>query len=132
MATVLIVDDDNEIRRTLRLLLEDAEHTVADARDGAEALTVLRASAAPTVVLLDLIMPGVNGVGFLEGVKADPTLARRHAFLLMTADGGTALSRATGLMADLAVELLPKPFDVDDLLDAVARADRHLSSGGPA
>lgn len=126
MAWVLVVDDEDDIRETLRDLLEDAGHTVHDAASGADALATLRASEHPMVVLLDLFMPRLDGVGVLRAALADERLSAAHAYLLMTADNRSLLATATPLGEQLGAEVVLKPFDVDVLLAAVERAARRL------
>jgi CheY-like chemotaxis protein len=72
MAHVLIVDDDEDIRFTVRAMLEDlGEHTVSEAPDGPSALALLRAATEQYVVLLDLLMPNMDGIEVLRGVARD-------------------------------------------------------------
>lgn len=75
MATVLIVDDDPEIRDALADTLEGRGYNVAVAGDGAEALDWLRKSAAPCLIVLDLMMPTMDGYEFISQQKLDPALA---------------------------------------------------------
>lgn len=125
---VLIADDDSGIRESLRLILEDAGYQVDEAADGVQALDVLRASSRPMVVLLDLMMPKVDGAGVLGAVAADPKLAQQHAFILMTAARKTLGLAFARLMTDLHVPLLPKPFELDAVLETVAQAEARLAS----
>src|SRR5690606_32095531 len=72
---VLVVDDDRELRETVRDILEGEGFTTATAADGEEALAYLRAAAAPDLILLDLSMPIMDGVTFREEQRKDPSLA---------------------------------------------------------
>src|SRR5690349_16993945 len=72
---VLVVDDDADIRETVSLILEDEGYEVQSAQDGAAALGVLRAGPLPDVILLDLMMPVMNGWQFREQQTRDPRLA---------------------------------------------------------
>ncbi|HEY7356235.1 MAG TPA: response regulator, partial [Ktedonobacterales bacterium] len=85
MPSVLIVDDDEEIRVSLRLFLEDEGYRVAEALDGEEALTLLRRRSERRVVLLDHLMPVLDGTGVLRTLQAEPALAQQHTFILITA-----------------------------------------------
>lgn len=125
-ATVLVVDDNQDIRETVRLTLEDEGYTVLEAADGLAALDALRESSVPLVVLLDHIMPGMDGVTILDEIGRDEQLARRHAYLMMTADSTVRTPEIVTPSIELAVPLVSKPFDIDDLLDAVARAADSL------
>jgi CheY-like chemotaxis protein len=126
MTRVLVVDDEADIRESLRLLLEDAGHEVLEAGNGFEALDVLRASEQPLVVLLDLLMPQLDGVGMLHAVVADPWLATNHAYVLITADNKAPQRTAIPQFSSLYLVMVEKPFDMDELLDAVADAARRL------
>ena len=127
MAYVLIVDDDADTRDILRLIVEDAGYeAVADAANGVEALATLRAGEVPLVVLLDLDLPRLDGLGVLNAVAQDPTLAARNAFVLLTAVNQSHYQAAAEVCAQLSVPLVLKPFDVDALLDAMTSAARRL------
>ena len=127
---ILVVDDDQQIRETVRFLLEDAGYTVEEAVDGAEALALLRSSAQPLVALLDNLMPRINGVGVLDAVVANDTLRRRHAYLLITASPRSVPPETLAQLELLSGALIRKPFDISTLLDAVAEAQQRLSSAG--
>ena len=126
MATVLIVDDDNSIRAVERSALEEAGHSVLEARDGAEALRALRTAERPLVALVDLMMPGVSGFELLQSVADDRALARRHAYVVVTANA-TSLPVVRALRSSFVLEGIAKPFDLDTLLDAVEHATASLS-----
>lgn len=127
MAHVLVVDDDAAIRDTVRFALEDSGYTVSEAADGLAALKQLRTRHEPTVVLLDLMMPGLDGAGVLGAVAGDRRLASQHAYILVTANTKTLTLAFANLLQSLSVPILNKPFDVDDLLDSVAVAARRIS-----
>lgn len=126
MAHVLVVDDDEGIRETLRFALEDANHIVHEATDGIAALDTLRKSKLPMVVLLDLMMPGLDGAGVLGAVSSDRRLATQFAYILVTANSKTLPLAFVNLLTNLEVPLLSKPFDIDRLLDVVDRAAARL------
>ncbi len=126
MTRVLVVDDEADIRESLRLLLEDAGHEVLEAANGVEALDILRASERPLVVLLDLLMPQLDGIGLLHAVVAEPRLATHHAYVLITADNKAQQRVAIPQFSNLHLVTVEKPFDMDVLLDAVAEASRRL------
>lgn len=124
--TVLVVDDNQDIRETLRLALEDEGYAVLEASDGLAALDILRDSPRPLVVLLDHIMPGIDGVATLDLIGRDERLARRHAYLMLTASSTVGSPEIVTQHAEVEVPLVSKPFDLDDLLGAVARAADSL------
>ena len=84
-ASLLIVDDNEAIRESIRLLLEDAGYTILEASNGHDALTVLRESSQPLVVLLDDRMPDLSGEEVLRAVLRDRQLRRHHTFILLSA-----------------------------------------------
>jgi CheY-like chemotaxis protein len=127
MAQVLVVEDDKPIRDTLRILLEDSEHTVREVSTGEAALEVLRTTDIRFVVLLDLIMPGMDGASVLRAVCADPGLSSQHAYLVVSAGSARDLEPVAPLLAVLRGQIVPKPFDLDTLLQAIAAAERQLS-----
>ena len=128
MASVLIFDDDESIRATVRMVLEDEGYTVLDAATGPEALQILEASDTPLIVLVDLLMPNMNGVEVLREVVARPPLAERHAYIVFTADERALLAAAQPYILTLVAPTLNKPFDMEALLDVVAKAATRLQS----
>lgn len=117
MASVLVVDDERDIREAMTEALAHAGFQVIAARDGEEALRKLRAFH-PSVVLLDLTMPRMNGWQFREAQRADPDPEVAGVPVIVV----TALGRPTGVDAE---ETIQKPFGVDELLRAVRRCARR-------
>jgi DNA-binding response OmpR family regulator len=113
---VLVVDDEPMIRETLVQVLKDEGYVVDMAVDGETALACVRA-ARPDAILLDLMMPGMNGRQFLQALRDDPAFEGVPVMLM------TAVHGLGGNFATLgAMEIVEKPFDVDDLLNKVALA----------
>jgi CheY-like chemotaxis protein len=73
--TILIVDDDSDIRKSLSDFLEDEGYKVTAAANGRSALDLLRAGIRPAVILLDLMMPGMDGWDFRQAQLQDPAIA---------------------------------------------------------
>ncbi len=119
MAKVLIVDDDEEIRALLQDMLMEEGHQVGTARDGREALEVLQRESG-WVILLDIMMPNMDGREVLRRLQADSTLRDRNKVALMSAGGRLAQERLH-LTSDVVGAWLPKPFDLDDVLAVVSR-----------
>ncbi|WP_437602429.1 response regulator [Sorangium sp. So ce590] len=116
---ILIVDDDAAIRRTLSELLEDEGYGVASVANGREALEYLRDDPSSiSLVLLDLMMPVMDGFQFRAEQKSDPMLASMP-IVVMTARGGT---ERAGIDADAVIS---KPFDVLKLMDTIERSCRR-------
>jgi len=121
IGNVLIVEDDPETREMLRQLIVTAGYYVIAAQDGLEALHLLRtvrhrAPEAPCLVLLDLKMPRLGGNEFRRAQLGDPTVANVPVAVM---SGATDLEQRAAAMG--AVATLPKPLDVDVLIDIVKR-----------
>jgi CheY-like chemotaxis protein len=126
VAHVLVVDDDEDIRLSMRTLLEDiGGHTVDEAANGLDALAYLRQCTEPLVVLLDLLMPGLDGIGVLQAVAQDEELATRHAYVLVTVSRRATSAEFPASLA-LTVPVIPKPFDINVLLQTVNEAGERL------
>jgi CheY-like chemotaxis protein len=128
MAHILVVDDDAATRDAIRWVLAEDGHEVVEAADGRLALATMRASRHPLVVLLDLLMPGMSGIAVLREVAADESLRSRHAVVLMTASPPAPNSAVAAVLAQLGASAVDKPFNIDDLLAAVAQAARKLTA----
>lgn len=112
---VLVVDDDVAIREALEAVLEDEGYAVQGAANGREALKILRSgTGAPAVILLDLMMPVMNGWEFRAEQQGDPNLAPIPVVVL-SADRDIA-AKAAALQAPA---YLAKPVNLDVLLDTV-------------
>lgn len=131
MPQVLVVDDDRDTREVLRLILEDAGYTVAEAMNGIEALAAVQTSTVPLVVLLDFDLPKLTGIEVLQAVARDTRLASQHAFMLMTAMSPSQYQAAEAICAQLSTPLVVKPFSMNTLLDQVALATQRLLSAPP-
>jgi CheY-like chemotaxis protein len=116
---VLVVDDDAALRRMLNMVLADAGWEVLEAKDGVEAVAMLYSCPCRLVVLLDWKMPEMSGEEVLELVKANPELASRHAYVLITANAAAVTPQLTELLRELCVPVVAKPFSLLDLLDTV-------------
>ena len=125
---ILVVDDDRSIRETLRVVLQDEGYSVLEAEDGQVALNVLQASSQPMVVLLDLRMPVLDGTGVLSYVAANPRLANLHAILLITANRDSIADKTAQLLQQLQVPIIPKPFDLDALIEIVEQTMCRLAA----
>jgi CheY-like chemotaxis protein len=113
---ILIVEDDVAVREALATFLEVEGYEVLEAGDGEEALRHLRAPSPVGLILLDLMMPVMNGWQFREQQLKDPAIAAIPV-LVVTADDGAAKKAA-----DVgAVGFMRKPIEFDELLEHVAR-----------
>lgn len=108
--TILIVDDDPAIRKMLVEVLSLEGYPTETVTNGQEALETLAVSA-PRVILLDLLMPVLDGRGVMERLDANPGLRAQHKVILVSAFTNLEASR------DLVVDgTLAKPFTVNQLL----------------
>lgn len=115
--TIFVVEDDEGIRNGLQELLESAGYKVETANDGKEALDRLEASASlPALIILDLMLPVMDGYQFREKQEFNPRLASIP--VVITTAGGDIESKALNLGAK---GHLKKPFSLDDILNTVKR-----------
>jgi CheY-like chemotaxis protein len=114
--SILVVEDDADIREALIGILEDEGYRVDGVGNGREALEHLAAGPRPALILLDLMMPVMNGWQFRAAQKLDPTLADIPV-VVISADGNVR-QKADSLDA---VGVLKKPVELDTLLAVVAR-----------
>jgi CheY-like chemotaxis protein len=114
---ILVVDDDEDIRDVVSLILQGCGYQTVGAFDGQDALDKLRGSAgAPAVILLDLMMPRLSGFEFATAIRTRPELQRVPIVLL----SGDTRSRETAASLRAAA-CLAKPVDLNDLLTTVRR-----------
>ena len=108
-SSVLIVDDDHDIQECLAEVISSQHYNVLTAANGAEALKKLRVTEPPSVILLDLMMPVMNGWEFLTACQKDPRLAKIPVLVL-----SAIANRDT---ANGAAAFLRKPVNLNQLLD---------------
>jgi len=111
---ILVVDDDSQVRATIRRALVELGYEVGEAADGEAALAALREAERPLLVILDYVMPGMDGAQVAREIAAiDPDLP------VIFSTGHAAL-RALRAAAGEDVPILEKPFTLDEL-DALLR-----------
>jgi CheY-like chemotaxis protein len=110
---VLVVEDDTAIRTALVDVLAGEGMSVRTAGDGQQALDVIAGAGPPALILLDLMMPGMDGPTFLSHQRAEPSLAEIPV-VLMTASHRGELSHLK------PAALLRKPFTIHQLLTMLA------------
>ena len=110
---ILVVEDDRDIQETLVSLLSDFGHTVRTASNGKEALAVLTSGPLPRLMLLDQMMPIMNGVQLIDHLANDPSLALLPVCVLTAAE---TFHREQDVAA-----VLRKPFDEAALMGIVER-----------
>ena len=122
--SILLVEDDFDVREALVETLRDRGYEVESASDGEQALQILRAGARPRLILLDLMMPRMSGSEFRIAQQADPTLSHLPVVLL-SADGRME-EKAIALEVQGAIR---KPIDLDELFAVI---ERVRNAGGAA
>jgi CheY-like chemotaxis protein len=113
---VMLVDDDEDIRTVLSEALQDAGFEVSCAASGREALDQLRNGKHPGLILLDLMMPVMDGWQFRQEQRENPDIASIPVVVISAVNPGKALPEGT--------TLLRKPFDLEAMLREVERAIR--------
>ncbi|MEY2568675.1 MAG: two-component system, OmpR family, alkaline phosphatase synthesis response regulator PhoP [Actinomycetota bacterium] len=120
MATVLVVDDEDDIRELVRINLELDGHRVLCAANGDEALDAMRRDA-PDLVLLDVMMPGLDGWEVLGSIKAESDAALAATPVMMVTARTDDLDRIRGAIEG-AIQYVTKPFQVGQLRQMVRDA----------
>jgi DNA-binding response OmpR family regulator len=113
--TVLIADDEPNILVSLEFLMQREGHPVLLARDGDEALAMIR-EHRPALVLLDVMMPGKTGFEVCQAVRADEALAAVRILLLTAKGRETDVAHGLGVGADA---YMTKPFSTKELAERV-------------
>jgi CheY-like chemotaxis protein len=113
-STILVVEDDHDIRVSVRNLLEDEGYRVLSVTDGRTALDVLEeADPAPSLIILDLMLPVMDGWKFAERLRARPRFAGIPILIMSAYDAPPPPARIVGFVK--------KPIDTDALLRLVER-----------
>ena len=111
--TILIIDDEEDLRDTLKLTLEFEGYRCHTAANGKEGLEALERIPSPCVILLDLMMPVLNGWQFMEELRAHPSTDQIPVVII------TAFTKLTGAIR--ANDIIRKPVETDLLLDVVKK-----------
>jgi CheY-like chemotaxis protein len=124
---ILVVEDDPDIRDLEVTVLEDLGYSVAAAMNGAEALDYLRESARPCLIMLDLMMPVMDGFEFVRERLKDADIAQIPIVIV------SALSREDARISDAGVVAhITKPHDIDLLAGTIERlCPRPMSDDHP-
>ncbi len=115
---ILLIEDDAGIRESVAECLASEGYLVSPVANGVEGLDFLRRQKRPDLIVLDLVMPLMNGSQFLQALRGDPVLKDIPVILM------TAAMPSAGMPIPTADGYLAKPFELTDLLDAV---ERHAS-----
>jgi UDP-3-O-[3-hydroxymyristoyl] N-acetylglucosamine deacetylase len=124
--TILVVDDEAQIRTTLRGVLSDEGFDVVEAENGRAALEML-ARQAPRLAIVDVWMPEVDGIELVQQMRS-----RAPAVPIIVISGHGTIETAVRVIRDGAFDFLEKPFQLDALLRVVGRAlDERTPGGAP-
>ena len=125
---ILIADDDSDMRTVIRKALEPLSHDIREADNAIEALKIARAER-PDLVILDVVMPGVDGFEICYLIKTAPELQHTRVIMLTVRQDQIDVSIGRGAFADA---YLLKPFNPDRLLAAIAKLEQGKSGPFPA
>lgn len=120
---LFLIDDDEDLRDVLKSLLTSQGFTVSDFADARKALASLRLGHTPSVIVLDLMMPGMSGWEFFKQLRADAHLASLPVVMITA-------TRPSPLAALANLELLHKPFAFEHLVEILNR-HRLMRQPGP-
>jgi len=116
-ASILLVEDDFDMRDALIPILEYEGHRVVGAANGREALDQLRAGAKPSLILLDLMMPVMDGTEFRAEQLRDPSLASIPVVVVSADPAARSKAKIMG-----AAGCIEKPLDIDAFLSQVRQS----------
>ncbi|HEV8192816.1 MAG TPA: response regulator [Ktedonobacterales bacterium] len=118
---ILAVDDSAPIREMIATILSPRGYRVATAHDGREALQRLKVAAEPYMVLLDVVMPLLDGVGLCQEIEQDDELRRAgHKIILMS-----SAMRLSAPDIPVTAGQLVKPFTRRQLIEAIEAVRQH-------
>jgi len=123
LTTVLVVDDDAEIRQALAELLEDEDYGVRLAANGKEALELVSSGLRPDVILLDVMMPVMDGWHFLSARLKYPELVEVPIIIISAGQEAEREAHKVGVF-----EVAKKPLHVDDLIRRIEDCRRRAKS----
>jgi len=124
VTTVLVVDDDAEIRQALAELLEDEDYGVMLAANGKEALDLVAGGQRPDVILLDVMMPVMDGWHFLSARLKYPELVEVPIIIISAGQEAEREAHKVGVF-----EVARKPLHVDDLIHRIEECRRRSKVG---
>ena len=116
---ILVVEDDEDIREVMQEVLAAEGFHVDVATDGLDALGKLEVGAPAPLILLDMMMPRMDGETFLKALRGNPALA--DALVVVISGNAAAREKASDFQA---VACLVKPFELDEMLGLVRRIKR--------
>jgi CheY-like chemotaxis protein len=116
-STILVIEDDEPIRDAICYAIESAGYNVISAGDGKAGLEMLEHAKKPCLILLDLMLPIMNGWEFFEIIRSDPRNALATIPVVITSAAGAGAVTA----AQKADGYIKKPIDIDRLYEVVGK-----------
>ena len=124
---VLIVDDVQDLRDSIRYLLEGEGYEVLEAADGRSALATLRASRYPLVVLLDMMMPHMPGDRVIQTLIRERALPGKHAVVLLTASPATVPRDLHTVLKKHDIPVVSKTVPLEEIVEQVEQASERIT-----
>lgn len=126
MVGVVVIDADNSVRQAVSLVLAEAGYAVSATNEPSAALRLLESAPVPLVVLFDAGVPRISDGKIAALVRREDPLFRRHAYICMSTSPDYMHPDLRQALRDLAVPIIAKPFDVDQLLALVQRVAQGM------
>lgn len=123
---VLVAEDDTATRHMIRAALHEEGYPTLEGIDGLRVYDQLCASEDPLIVVLDYHLPHLDGMQMLKALSVHPYLRTRHLFIMMTGDQQALPRLFTTLVEGMSVDLISKPFEIEDLITTVNEAAKQL------
>jgi len=114
LKTILILDDEKVVRQVLRAMLEGRGYLTLEASEGGEALRLLT-EARPDLILVDLTMPGMSGIEFVEALRKQVKMPA--PFIILTGTDPAEIEKVSEALG--AISFLQKPFSRHELLEKI-------------
>lgn len=120
--SIMVVDDNKDVRHTLRAILKNMlkEHSIIEVDSGNACLDLLKKGTRPDLILLDIMMPGIDGWTVASRIKEDPKLKKIPVIFLSAKIKDPKDKRNK----ELSEDYIEKPFDIDDLSSSIKKALR--------
>lgn len=112
---ILLIDDSKNIRKLIRVVLKEKDYDFAEAGNGLDALDKVKIEN-PDLIVLDIVLPGMNGLEICRAIKSDPRTKQVHVIILTSESTFEARELSHQAGADIFMQ---KPFEPGDLRNAV-------------
>ncbi len=123
---VIVIDDEENIRSAVKLILEDEGFQVIEAEDGVSGLATIMRTETPSIVLLDILMPRMTGNTVIRELSHNPALLQKHAYIVITATLRRIEPDVIKLMKQFNIHAMQKPLEVINLLSMIHKCIEQL------